>query len=134
MARQVQTYTIMSAKAATGIGINVFARDFRNMVVTLAGATLSAAQAVMTVKCQGASGDTAPDFTAAQSPSNTWDYTQMVDLQNAAAIDGDTGVAFVANDVRQFEVNTNVLDWVTLNITAYTSGSMTITCELSDNL
>ena len=38
--------------------------------------------------------DTPPDFAAAQTNSNRWDYVQVKDYEDNAAIDGDTGVAF----------------------------------------
>lgn len=34
--------------------------------------------------------DTAPDFSAAQSDTNRWDYIQVKDYEDNASIDGDT--------------------------------------------
>lgn len=54
----------------------------------------SASSANFTVKVQGSNSVDRPDFAVARSVSNRWEYIQIKDLQSAAAIDGDTGVAF----------------------------------------
>lgn len=69
--------------------------------------------------------DTPPDFAAAQTNANRWDYVQVKDYEDNAAIDGDTGVAFAAaDDVRQFEMNTNGMKWVCARITTYAAGNV----------
>lgn len=79
--------------------------------------------ATMTAKVQGSMQETMPDFNAAQSPTNRWDYIEIKDLQDGAAIDGDTGVAQAgADDHRVFEINTNALRWVNVAITSWTQG------------
>lgn len=114
---------IMSAKGATGIGTPIFVPDFQHLMFTLS----SASNANFTVKFQGSFSDTCPDFAAAQTNTNRWDYIQVKDYQNNAAIDGDTGVAFAgADDVRQFELNTNGLNWICPVITAYAAGAVSV--------
>lgn len=132
MARQVQKdISILAAKAATGIGNNIFVSDFRNCVVSIA----TASNASLTVKCQGAIGSTCPDFSSSQSATNMWDYVQMVDLQNGTPINGDTGfVVTGTDDFRQFEVNINSLDWMNFVVTARSAGSVTINMTETDNL
>jgi len=81
----------------------------------------------MTVKFQGSIADDAPDFNAAQSPTNRWDYIDVVDLQNGTSIDGDTGVACAGTaDDRLFEVNVNNLAYMTVAITSYTAGYLDV--------
>ena len=117
-----QLYTILTAAAATGAGNSIFVRDFKNIILALD----SASSANMTIKIQGSISEDAPDFGAAQSTSNQWDYVQTIDIQDGASIDGDTGVILTGtDDHRQLEANINGLNWVTVNITARSAGSLT---------
>lgn len=128
--RQRLFYTVMSAKAATGIGNVLYCSDFRNAIVTIS----TTGSANMTIKCQGSIGQNSPTFTSAASPTNQWDYVQMVDLQDGNPVNGDTGVVLTGtDDTRTFEVNTNALDYITFNVTARSAGSVTITAILTDN-
>jgi hypothetical protein len=114
-------FTIFSAKATTGTGVALKATDWQNILITLS----SQSSANFTIKFQGSQSETCPDFSAAQSATNEWDYIQVKDYQNNAAIDGDTGVAFAGtDDVRMFEFNTNGLTWVSATITARSAGSV----------
>lgn len=123
MSRDTIYKTILSAKAATGTGTAMNVEDFRHAVLALVGAGTS----VLTVKIQGSIQKERPDFSAAQSATNQWDYVQIIDLEDASAIDGDSGVALAADEAgRQFEVNTNGLVWLCATVTAYTSGNVTI--------
>lgn len=132
MARQRLFYTIMSAKAATGVGNTIYCSDFRNAIVTIA--TAGSPAATLTVNCKGATGNSAPTFTSAASSTNMWDTVQMIDLQDGNPINGDTGLGFTAtNEVRQFEVNINALDYINFDVTAFTQGTVTITIILTDN-
>ena len=133
--RSVQHYRILNAKASTGTGSVIDVRDYRDCIVKI-GTTTSGN---LTVKCQGAvasaaTPDTPPDFTAAQSATNHWDYVQMVDLQNGSPVDGDTGfVVTGTDDFRQFEININSLDYLTFTVTARSAGSVTIEMVVTDN-
>lgn len=121
---------IMSALAATGIGTPVSVPDFQHLMFTLS----SASSANFTIKFQGSFSDTMPDFAAAQTNTNRWDYVQVKDYQNNAAIDGDTGIAFAGtDDVRQFELNTNGLKWVCAVITARSAGTVSLRLQTFSN-
>jgi len=114
--------------AATGIAYDVGA--FRHAVFSLAGAAITSG---FTIKFQGSNQDTRPNFGAAQSPTNRWDYVQVKDYEDNAAIDGDTGITMTANDVRQFECNTNGLKWVCATITSRTDGTIYLTVSAYNN-
>lgn len=124
---------ILDAKAATGPSKTILCSDFRNAVI----AVTAAANTTLTIKFAGAIGETAPDFSAAQSATNRYDFVEVIDLQDGSAIDGDTGVLIdnttVAVNNRMFEVNTNALDYVCVIVTAYTDGNVSASITLTDN-
>ena len=114
---------IFSAKGATGTGDAQLVENFRHVMLTLA----SASSANFTIKFQISNSPTKPDFSAARSVSNRWEYVSVKDLQSAAAIDGDTGVSFAGtDDVRMFEVNTNGQRWVCATITTFAAGAISL--------
>lgn len=114
---------LFNAKAATGTSIAYPVSDWQHIMLTLS----SQSSANFTIKFQGSFSDTVPDFSAAQSATNRWDYIQVKDYQNNSAIDGDTGVAFAGtDDVRQFEVNANGIKWIAATVTARSAGSVNL--------
>lgn len=111
----------------TGTGIHTFhlkghallVRGFRHLVFDFIGTDT----AVYTLNIQGSNSEDKPNFENAASLTNRWDYVQVIDLENATTIDGDVGIAVIANEKgRQFEVNTNGITWLCANITAWTTG------------
>lgn len=121
--RQSQLLTILDAKAATGAGSAAQVDDYRHLVVEIVGADLPN----LTVKCQVSLSDDAPAFASAQSATNMWDYADMVDLQNGASIDGDTGLVFSGSaDVRMFEVDLDGVKWINFRVTAWSVGNVTV--------
>lgn len=127
--RDYVEYTIFSAEAEADTGKSILCEDFKNAVFSLSSAT----NATFTIKFQGSISEDAPNFDAAQTATNQWDYIQIVDLENGDIIDGDTGVSFADDDVRQFEANVNGLRWICATITAYTDGAITLVAKLYNN-
>jgi hypothetical protein len=128
--RNYQTYTILDAKAATGSGITIPCDDFTHAIISFH----TASSANLTVKFAGSIADTAPDFAAAQSVSNSFDYVQVKDLEDGTAIDGDTGVTLAGtDDNRLFEVNINALKYLNAIVTARAAGSVTVKVRLYNN-
>jgi hypothetical protein len=104
--------------------------SFRFVQLTLS----SAESADFVVKFQGSMSDTAPDFSAARSVSNRWDYIQVKDLQSGTAVDGDTGVTFsAADDVLRYETVFSGYKWVCATLTTYTLGLITLSIKLYSN-
>ena len=67
-----------------------------------------------------------PNFAAAQTADNQWDYIDVVDLQDGTPIDGDTGVALSGtDDHRQFQVNNDAMEWVCAIASSYSAGAVT---------
>jgi hypothetical protein len=127
--RDTKEYTVLSAAAATGAGNALAIEDFKNAVFSFA--TNGGGTAALTVKFQGSIQETCPNFGSAQSVTNHWDYIEVVDLQDGAAIDGDTGVAVAtADDYRLLEANINGLKWLCATVTARSAGSVTVKARL----
>lgn len=125
--RDYKEYTLLDAKAATGYDKAINVDDFRHCVLFISGA----GTANLTVKFAGSIQEEVPVFTDAQSPTNQFDYVQVKDLEDAAAIDGDTGIAFAgADDNRMVEVNINGLRWLTAVVTAHVAGNVTVKARL----
>ena len=117
--------TLIDAATSTTTGNAFLVKDLRNVVCSVDTAN----SANLTIKFAGSISDTAPDPEVAQSVSNQWDYVLAVDLENAAALDGDTGLALTGtDDNRQLEIDTNLLHWVIPMITSYTAGTSTVSC------
>jgi hypothetical protein len=130
--RTTADYTLLSAKWATGIGNTVLAEDFRNAVFSFA--TDGGWDAALTVKFQWSIQETKPDFAAAQSVTNMWDFIEVIDLEDGAAIDWDTWVAVAtADDYRTLEANINALRWVCARVTARTEWEVTVKVKLFSN-
>lgn len=123
--RDTKSYTILDNAATASTGRVISAEDFKNAVFSFA--TDGGADANLTVKFQGSIQETAPNFSAAQSVTNLWDYIEVIDLEDGTAIDGDTGVAVaVADDYRLLEANINGMKWLCATVTARVQGEVTI--------
>jgi hypothetical protein len=125
---------ILDAKAATGIGKSMFVGDFRHVALQLS----APANASFTVKFQASCSESVPDFSAAQTSANHWDYVGVYDLQSqSAVIAGDTGVTLnndtAANNTRQYLISTDAVRWICAEVTAYTDGSVTLVALVADN-
>src|SRR3990167_1628559 len=112
--RIVQRYTAIAAATGTTLSAAYNVSEFRNVVISV-GVTGPVNHKIFV---KGAIGDGAPNFNASRSRTNQWEYIDIVDLEDGASIDGDTGVNFTTTDVRMFEVNDNVLDWIAIHETA----------------
>lgn len=114
------------------IGNTIFVKDFNHAILTYD--TDGGGDAALTVKFQGSISETEPDFSAAQSPSNQWDYIQVIDLEDQSTIDGDTGIAVAtADDHRQVEANINALNYINAIVSGWTEGEVTVKVMLADN-
>ena len=114
---------ILEAASAVVTGNAYQVADYQHCMLTLS----SAGNASFTVKFQWSFAETAPDFSAAQSDTNRWDFIQVKDYQDQASISWDTWVAFAgADDVRMFEFNTNGLRRINARITTYSAWTISV--------
>lgn len=127
--RDKKLYTILNGVTATTTGNVVLVDDFRHCILSFS----TSGNANLTLKIQGSIQDTAPTFSAAQSPTNQWDYIEVVDLQSGSAIDGDTGIALTGtDDHRLFEVNINALKWICATASPFTTGILYVKAMIAE--
>lgn len=118
------------ASNANGVGTKFRVGHSRHVIITIS----SDNNADLTVKCQGAAKWNAPDFSAARSFSNEWEYIAMNDYQNGEIVTGDTGISFSGtDDVRIFMVNFDGLEWLNFEISNYVAGNLYVTGRLYTN-
>ena len=117
---------ILASASATGEGNAVRVDDIRHILFQVGTDNT----ADLTYKFQGSLSDASPDFGAARSATNNWDYVEVVDLEDGTLIDGDTGitVAGVTDPVgsRMFTLNVDFMKWVNCEVTAWNAGGVTV--------
>ena len=128
--RRIPQHVKMIDSAATTVSAGVRVSDYRNAILNIVGSP----SANMKIFVKGAIGTgneymDAPDFTVAsnvRTEASAWDYVECIDLEDGAAIDGDTGVNISGNIIRNMEVNVNGLDWIAVHATAVVAGTVTV--------
>lgn len=107
--------------------------DFRNAVFSLHTTSSLAA----TIKVAGSIGKTdgnSPNFGATQSPSNPYTFLNSINLEDGAAVEGDTGIVSAGTDLNQtYEVNINGIKYLTIFPTAWTAGVITVKLQVFSN-
>ncbi len=112
------------------IGNAVYCDGFRHIIVEVN----TAASANLTFKFQTSSQEDMPDFSAAQTASNRWDYADAIDEEDKSSIDGDTGFSPAGtDDNRRFMINTDGIVWFNAINTAWTAGNVTIKVYQAEN-
>ena len=124
--------TILDAKWANGVWKNMLVKDYQNIWMSFA--TDGWLDAALTVKIQWSISDEAPDFSAAQSVSNTWDYIEVIDLNSGSGVPWDTWIIVAtADDYRQLEVNVNGLMWINARVSGRTAWEVTVKARWFSN-
>lgn len=78
-------------------------------------------------------GDT-PNFSATQSKSNPYTFIQILNHDTGAAVDGATGITTAGTDLNtSYQVNINSMKYLTLVLTAWSAGVITVKAQLTDN-
>lgn len=126
MGRRIAERNDLITSAATSVHAGIRITDYNIVALSIRGSE----NCNMKIFVKGFIGDTRPDFTVAsgvrQATSNHWDYVDVIDLEDNASIDGDTGIDLSGNNVRNIEVNTNVLDWLSVHSTNVIAGTVTV--------
>ena len=122
--------------AATTVHAGIRVTDYNNVILGIYGSP----SANMTVYIKGGIGDDRPDFAiranerAQNGLRGRWDYIDVIDLEDNASIDGDTGVTLSGNVIRQVEVNINALDWLSVHATSVVAGTVTVVGHATTNI
>lgn len=127
--RQTVTYWPVTLDANGEATPMFFSKDFRNATFTIIGSNTS----VATIKFYASNSDSRPDLTAAASSSNVYTTAQVVDLNDGSSISWSTGLVLSSDGIKEVEINQNNNTWVGAKITAYTSGTVTVSVSFSDN-
>lgn len=134
--RDVITYDLGTLDAADETTKVILCQDFRNAVFTVTFANSASATIQFIWSALENNWSSIPDITqSAGSASNTWDFVQVVDLEDGNTIAWDTWVivTWSQDTVRQYEVNINALNWVAVKMTARAAWDATIKLLLADN-
>ena len=131
MPRQKKPLQIsLDAVAADGVGTAINVSEYRNVGIQLAIPTGS----TLTVKAMASNSEDEPDFSAAQSVSNHFDYVQVIDLEDGSVIDGSVGITVTASlEFRNLTINADNLKWINFEVSGYTAGSITVKVRPVDN-
>lgn len=111
----------------------VYIKAFRNAILQV-GTSGTATTTLGVVGSLGRTGSTAtaprlglPNVGATVAPSNPYSFLQVIDLATGAAINGSTGIVVAGTDInKQFEVNINLQEYLTVIPVTWTQGAITI--------
>lgn len=127
--RLYQTHVLLDAAGETTTGEAIDVRDYDTVMLSFA--TDGGGDAELTTLVQGAISITPPDFSAVQAADNMWAYVETIDTYNGDLKDGNVGFAVAGADAYKiFEVNTEGLTFLTVSISAYTEGELTVVASL----
>lgn len=112
------------ATSATLSSYVINVADFTSVAFHLA----TSSSANCTIKAYGSLSEAKPDFSAAQSATNRFDTVDLVKLNDTGTIiAGDTGIVLAGTDENaMYEVNVTNLRWFTVEITAYSAGTISL--------
>lgn len=130
--RRIPLRELILNETGTSVSSGIRISDYRNCILEVVGSP----SANLKLFIKGAVGDTQPTSwlsTNARSQLNNWDFIEVVDLEDGAAIDGDTGVDLNGNVIRLLEVNINSLDWLCVHATAVVAGTVTVSGVFTTN-
>lgn len=116
-------------------------QDFRNIVVSI----ITAGTATTTIKTaisQGRAEADAhtgykdlPNFGATPTKANPYSFSQIINLDDESLINGGTGVVIAGTDInKNYEVNTNIIKWMTVFPISWTAGSITVIMLATQNV
>lgn len=113
---------MLSAVAQNGASPAVNVVAFRHIEFQLATAGFSG-----TIKFAGSNADAAPDFGAAATAANPWDFIQTVQQIDGSTIAGGTGIAYTTDTtIKNLEANVNGFKWVAAIISSFSAGAITV--------
>jgi len=111
----------------------IFMDDAEAVSVTID--TDGGGDAAFTLKIWSSDAEDCPNPGATATASNQYDFVDMIDKEDGASIDGDTGfVVATGDDHRQFDVNISRARWIGVLATAGTAGEATVKFRLYNKM
>lgn len=128
MRQTVTPYKVLDAASTTNQGTidsnAFFVKDFRHKELFLDVVGQDNASDEITIKFVGSKQEAMPDFGAAQSATNNWDYIEAKTDQADVQVAGSTGVTVTnANSKLGYRINNDGLHWFGAKVTTYTDAS-----------
>jgi hypothetical protein len=116
---------LIAAKGADTVSSPMLVDDFDTIVIQYSawGGTTTA-----TTLVKGSISVDAPAFGSAASATNHYDNLDIIDMEDGASIDGDTGIVSAAAHFSNYEVNVAGLRWIALDLD-WTAGTVTINVQ-----
>lgn len=128
--RQSIRYDIGTQSTTAGTLKAILSRDFRNAVFDF----ISTAGSDQKIQFVASKSENKPDFDAAISDTNRWQYIQAIDLDTGTPVNWTTWYTFAWAQSKQFELNLNADWWVGVKLISWTTGSISSWIMLTDNL
>lgn len=131
--RQVTSQPILTAAAAVGAGVPMMVTDFQDVMLDVS--TTGSANLTFKVQASMNPPGSPPNFGAAASSSNKWFYLHSYDLENpASGVVGSTGYSFSGTDgVKGIFANSDLVNWINVEVTARSAGSLTVVATACTN-
>lgn len=123
--KRFDEFPLFNAQAATGVSPAIYVGDHRHITIAVTATVNSS----LTFKFQAGVTNEPPTFSSAQAVANIWDYIGAYDLEDGTFYDGDTGIVLnndtVANNTHLYLINTDHIQWFSLEVSAWTDGALT---------
>lgn len=114
---------LFEAQADDGNSVTENVANYRHLMLAID----TDDSAELTVKIKGSIQDTPPDFSAAQSADNQWEYLQLKDLNAGTSLAGGTGLVASGTDLhKMYEVNTNGIKYIAAEVSGHLVGSVSV--------
>lgn len=85
------------------------------------------------VRVLGTSSQDKPDFTAAVTPTNEWSYLQTENNATGVFLAGSVGYTFAADGSVELDVNTDVINWIAVEVFNTATGDVKISVVSANN-
>ena len=115
-----------------------YMKDYVNCILQIG----TSGTATTTIKIDGSLGKPSaraldqamPNFGATISPANPYSFIQAINLDSGAAVNGSTGIVVAGTDINaSYEVNANLMTYLTLIPISWTQGAITAILLVSNN-
>ena len=131
MQQRLELVKIFNAKGATGTTTAFPIADWQHVFLSL----FTSGSANFTMNIKVSHSITAPDFTAAATPSNQWSYAQIKPTTTNTAVDGWASMITTAGTdiIMNYTLNLDGARWIAATITVYAAWAITLGVSAKNN-